>query len=500
MRKNIIRAIMIKKLNQLLASITATNVTGDPDVEITAVTADSRQAKPGSLFIAVKGVAVDAHKFIPQVVEAGAAAVVCEDLPEHLSPAVTYVQVPDSTIALAHLASAWYDHPSSKLRLVGVTGTNGKTTTATLLYELTQSLGHKAGLLSTVKNVVDRTEYPAKQTTPDHLTLNRLLHEMVEAGCEYAFMEVSSHACAQHRIDGLHFAGGIFTNLTRDHLDYHKTVEAYIKAKKMFFDGLGTDAFALVNADDKVGSVMVQNCKAKTYTYSLRTLADFKAQAIEERLDGSTISLGGQELEVLFTGRFNVYNLASVYGAAVLLGFDKSEVLVKMSTLKPVSGRFQTMRSPRGYIAVVDYAHTPDALVNVLTAIADVQCGKGQIITVCGCGGDRDHGKRPMMAAEAARRSNLVILTSDNPRSEDPEEILRQMEAGLDDSTRPRTLKITDRREAIKAACRMAQKGDVVLVAGKGHETYQEIKGVKHHFDDKEVLAEIFNGETGLQQ
>lgn len=491
---------MVKKLNQLLASITATNVTGDPDVEITAVTADSRQAKPGSLFIAVKGVAVDAHKFIPQVVEAGAAAVVCEDLPEHLSPAVTYVQVPDSTIALAHLASAWYDHPSAKLRLVGVTGTNGKTTTATLLYELTQSLGHKAGLLSTVKNVVDRTEYPAKQTTPDHLTLNRLLHEMVEAGCEYAFMEVSSHACAQHRIDGLHFAGGIFTNLTRDHLDYHKTVEAYIKAKKMFFDGLGTDAFALVNADDKVGSVMVQNCKAKTYTYSLRTLADFKAQAIEERLDGSTISLGGQELEVLFTGRFNVYNLASVYGAALLLGFDKSEVLVKMSTLKPVSGRFQTMRSPRGYIAVVDYAHTPDALVNVLSAIADVQCGKGQIITVCGCGGDRDHGKRPMMAAEAARRSNLVILTSDNPRSEDPEEILRQMEAGLDDSTRPRTLKITDRREAIKAACRMAQKGDVVLVAGKGHETYQEIKGVKHHFDDKEVLAEIFNGETGLQQ
>lgn len=491
---------MVKKLNQLLASITATNVTGDPDVEITAVTADSRQAKPGSLFIAVKGVAVDAHKFIPQVVEAGAAAVVCEDLPEHLSPAVTYVQVPDSTIALAHLASAWYDHPSAKLRLVGVTGTNGKTTTATLLYELTQSLGHKAGLLSTVKNVVDRTEYPAKQTTPDHLTLNRLLHEMVEAGCEYAFMEVSSHACAQHRIDGLHFAGGIFTNLTRDHLDYHKTVEAYIKAKKMFFDGLGTDAFALVNADDKVGSVMVQNCKAKTYTYSLRTLADFKAQAIEERLDGSTISLGGQELEVLFTGRFNVYNLASVYGAALLLGFDKSDVLVKMSTLKPVSGRFQTMRSPRGYIAVVDYAHTPDALVNVLSAIADVQCGKGQIITVCGCGGDRDHGKRPMMAAEAARRSNLVILTSDNPRSEDPEEILRQMEAGLDESTRPRTLKITDRREAIKAACRMAQKGDVVLVAGKGHETYQEIKGVKHHFDDKEVLAEIFNGETGLQQ
>lgn len=485
----------MKKLNQLLADITAIKVVGNAEVEITSVTNDSREAKPGALFIAVKGVAVDAHKFIPQVVAAGAAAVVCEDLPENLNDTVTYIQVADSTIALAHLASAWYDHPSTKLRLVGVTGTNGKTTTATLLYELTQSLGHKAGLLSTVKNMVDRTEYPAKQTTPDHMSLNRLLHEMVEAGCEYAFMEVSSHACAQHRIDGLQFAGGIFTNLTRDHLDYHKTVEAYIKAKKMFFDGLGADAFALVNADDKVGSVMVQNCKAKHYTYSLRTLADFKAQVIEERLDGTTITLDGQELEVLFTGRFNVYNLASVYGAALLLGFDKSEVLVKISMLKPVSGRFQTMRSPRGYIAVVDYAHTPDALVNVLTAINDVVCGKGQVITVCGCGGDRDHGKRPMMAAEAANRCDQVILTSDNPRSEDPEEILRQMEAGLDDSNRSRVLKITDRREAIKVACRLAKKGDVVLVAGKGHETYQEIKGVKHHFDDREVLADIFNDE-----
>ncbi|MCQ2290682.1 MAG: UDP-N-acetylmuramoyl-L-alanyl-D-glutamate--2,6-diaminopimelate ligase [Muribaculaceae bacterium] len=486
---------MNKQLKQLLSDITVLQVVGNSEVEITSVTNDSREAKPGALFIAVKGVAVDAHKFIPQVVAAGAAAVVCEDLPETLDDAVTYIKVENSTIALALLASAWYDHPSTKLRLVGVTGTNGKTTTATLLYELTQSMGYKAGLLSTVKNVVDRTEYEAKQTTPDHLSLNRLLHEMVEAGCDYAFMEVSSHACAQHRIEGLQFAGGVFTNLTRDHLDYHKTVDAYIEAKKMFFDNLSADAFALVNADDKVGSVMVQNCKAKKYTYSLRTMADFKAQVIEERLDGTTVTLNGHELEVLFTGRFNVYNLTSVYGVALLLGFDQQEVLVKTSMLKPVSGRFQTMRSPRGYIAVVDYAHTPDALVNVLTAINDVQCGNGQVITVCGCGGNRDSGKRPLMAAEAANRSDQVILTSDNPRNEDPEDILRQMEAGLDSTNSNRVLKITDRREAIKVACRLAKKGDVVLVAGKGHETYQEICGVKHHFDDREVLTEIFNEE-----
>ena len=483
------------KLQQLIENLDTLRVDGSLDKEITALTSDSRQVSEGAMFVAVRGVTVDGHTFIPSLVDKKPAAIVVEEAPATVPEGATVITVKNSAIALGLLASTWYGNPSSKLRLVGVTGTNGKTTTATLLYELTQSLGHKAGLLSTVKNMVDRTEYPAKQTTPDHMSLNRLLHEMVEAGCEYAFMEVSSHACAQHRIDGLQFAGGIFTNLTRDHLDYHKTVEAYIKAKKMFFDGLGADAFALVNADDKVGSVMVQNCKAKHYTYSLRTLADFKAQVIEERLDGTTITLDGQELEVLFTGRFNVYNLASVYGAALLLGFDKSEVLVKISMLKPVSGRFQTMRSPRGYIAVVDYAHTPDALVNVLTAINDVVCGKGQVITVCGCGGDRDHGKRPMMAAEAANRSDQVILTSDNPRSEDPEEILRQMEAGLDDSNRSRVLKITDRREAIKVACRLAKKGDVVLVAGKGHETYQEIKGVKHHFDDREVLADIFNDE-----
>ena len=486
---------MEKQLKDLIAAIDAKRVVGSLDKRIVEVTNDSRQAREGSLFIAVRGAVVDAHQFIPAVVAAGAAVVVCEELPATLDEAVTYVQVPNSTQAEALLADAWYDHPSSQLKLVGVTGTNGKTTTATLLYEMARLMGYKAGLLSTVKNVVDRTEYPAKQTTPGSLEINRFLHEMVQAGCDYAFMEVSSHACVQYRIDGLHFAGGIFTNLTRDHLDFHKTVENYIKAKKRFFDLLPPDAFALVNADDKQGSVMVQNTKARSYTYSLRAMADFKGRVIEDRLDGMTVNFNGQELEVRFTGRFNVYNLLSVYGASVLLGFPKDEVLVKMSLLVPVAGRFQTMTSPRGYTAVVDYAHTPDALVNVLSTIAEVLNGKGRIITVCGAGGNRDKGKRPMMAAEAARRSDQVILTSDNPRFEDPEAILADMEAGLTPDDRPRVLKITDRASAIATACQLAKPGDVVLVAGKGHENYQEVKGVKHHFDDREVLQHIFDNE-----
>lgn len=486
---------MEKQLKDIIAGIEVLQVEGSVEKVITDVVGDSRKASPGALFIAVKGVAVDAHQFIPQVIAAGAVAVVCEDLPLQLDANVAYIQVKNSTIALAHIASAWYDHPSRKLKLVGVTGTNGKTTTATLLYEMARLLGYKAGLLSTVKNIVDRKEYSAKQTTPDHLSLNRLLHEMVEAGCDYAFMEVSSHACVQHRIDGLTFAGGIFTNLTRDHLDFHKTLENYIRAKKMFFDGLPASAFALVNADDKQGLVMVQNTKASKYTYSLRGIADFKARVLEDRLDGTTVNFNGHELEVMFSGRFNVYNLLSVYGASILMGFPKDEVLVKMSMLVPVAGRFQTMTSPRGYTAIVDYAHTPDALVNVLSTVNEVLAGKGRVITVCGCGGDRDKGKRPIMAAEAANRSDKVILTSDNPRTEDPEAILRDMEAGLSEHNRNRVLKISDRREAIKVACQLAQRGDVVLVAGKGHENYQEINGVKHHFDDKEVLQEIFNGE-----
>ncbi len=486
---------MEKKLKELIAAIDVEQVVGNVDKKIVDVTNDSRQAREGSLFIAVRGAVVDAHQFIPAVTAAGAAAVVCEQLPEQIAEGVTYVRVSNSTQAEALLADAWYDHPSAQLKLVGVTGTNGKTTTATLLYEMARLMGYKAGLLSTVKNVVDRKEYPAKQTTPGSLEINRYLHEMVEAGCDYAFMEVSSHACVQYRIDGLKFAGGIFTNLTRDHLDFHKTVENYIKAKKRFFDLLPADAFALTNADDKQGSVMLQNTRAHKYTYSLRTMADFKARVIEDRLDGMTVDFNGQQLEVRFTGRFNVYNLLSVYGASLLLGFPKDETLVKMSLLVPVAGRFQTMTSPRGYTAVVDYAHTPDALVNVLSTIAEVLNGKGRIITVCGAGGNRDKGKRPMMAAEAARRSDQVILTSDNPRFENPEAILDDMEAGLDESNRDRVLRITDRTSAIRTACKLAHKGDVVLVAGKGHETYQEIEGVKHHYDDREVLQEIFNNE-----
>lgn len=489
---------MEKKLNELLATVSV-KLTVGPDpatVAVSDVINDSRRAARGVLFVALRGVAVDSHKFIPDVVAAGAAAIVCEQLPDTQDPAVTYVVVPDSTEALAHLASEWYGRPSEHLQLVGVTGTNGKTTTATLLYELARLMGYKAGLLSTVKNVVDTTEYPAKQTTPDHLSLNRLLSQMVEAGCDYAFMEVSSHACVQKRIDGLRFKGAIFTNLTRDHLDFHKTVDNYIRAKKMFFDALPADAFALVNADDKVGQVMVQNSAAASYTYSLRTVADYKCRVIEDRLDGTTLSINGHELEVLLTGRFNAYNLLAVYGAAIQLGWNKDEVLVAMSRLQPADGRFQTLRSPRGYVAVVDYAHTPDALVNVLSTISEVLGGRGHVITVCGCGGDRDHGKRPMMAREAATRSYRTILTSDNPRSEDPEAILADMQAGLDADMQASMLKITDRREAIRCACQMAAPGDVVLVAGKGHETYQEVKGVKHHFDDREVLRDVFAQEA----
>ena len=485
----------MKKLSQLLTSIQPLKTVGDLDIEITDLIRDSRQAREGVMFVAVKGVAVDSHRFIPDVVSAGARAIVCEDLPEQLNPAVAYIQVEDSIIALAHLADEWFDHPSKQLRLVGVTGTNGKTTTATLLYEMAQLLGHKAGLLSTVRNIIGSRIEEAAQTTPDHLTLNRYLYEMVQEGCEYAFMEVSSHACVQHRIEGITFAGAIFTNLTRDHLDFHKTVDNYIAAKKMFFDMLPKGAFALVNADDKVGEVMLQNTRADKYRYSLRTIADFKGRIIVQRLDGTTLEVNGQEVEVLFTGRFNAYNLLCVYGSAVLLGFDPQQVLVKMSQLEPVAGRFQTLRSSRGYTAIVDYAHTPDALVNVLDTIREVVGKTGHIITVCGCGGDRDAGKRPIMAREAAVRSDRVVLTSDNPRTEDPDEILRQMEVGLPEESRATTLIITDRRQAIRTACQLAQPGDVVLVAGKGHEPYQEIMGVKHHFDDREQLLEVFDAE-----
>ena len=485
----------MKKLSQLLSAITPLEVIGSVDKEINLLTPDSRRVEAGAMFVAVRGTVVDGHSFIPVVSTTGVAAIVCEQLPQLLESGITYIKVENSAVALGHLASEWYGNPSRELKLVGVTGTNGKTTTATLIYEMARLMGNKAGLLSTVRNYVDDKPYATAQTTPDPLTINRLLREMVDAGCGYAAMEVSSHAADQHRIAGLHFAGAVFSNLTRDHLDYHKSVEAYLKAKKSFFDNLDADSFALTNIDDKTGLVMTQNTRAAVKTYSLRSEADFTGRIVESRLDGTLLSLNGREVEVMFTGRFNAYNLTAVYGASVLLGWPVDDILRCMSMLVPVAGRFQTLRSPRGYVAVVDYAHTPDAVVNVLNAIREVVGDKAQVITVVGAGGNRDHGKRPIMAAEAARLSDRLILTSDNPRFEDPRAILADMEAGLDASQRPRTLTIVDRREAIRTATALAQPGDVVLIAGKGHEDYQEINGVKHHFDDRETVLDIFSDE-----
>ena len=484
------------KLNILTSPVETLAILGpEADREIEGLTADSRQVKPGWLFVAVPGVSVDGHKFIQKAVEQGAAAVVCEQLPETLHSQVTYIRVPSSAVALGYMASQWYGNPSHHITLVGVTGTNGKTTTATLIYEMARMLGYKAGLLSTVCNYVDTEAVPTDHTTPDPITINALLRRMVDAGCKYAAMEVSSHAAHQHRIAGLKFAGGIFTNLTRDHLDYHKTFEAYIAAKKMFFDSLPSTAFALTNADDRNGAVMLQNTRASRHDYSLRTDADFRGRIVEERLDGTLLSLNGTEVETLFTGRFNAYNLTAVYGAAILLGWPKEDVLRCMSALVPVAGRFQAFHSPAGVTAIVDYAHTPDALVNVLDTIREVIGPDGVIITVVGAGGNRDAGKRPIMALESARRSQRLILTSDNPRFEEPEAILADMEAGLDEAGRAKTLHITDRREAIRTAVALAAPGNVILIAGKGHEDYQEVKGVKHHFDDREEVMKAFSAK-----
>lgn len=481
----------MKALSQLLSAIPVIEVIGSDDKQITDVVSDSRRVTTGSLFVAVRGTQVDGHTFIPLLQYSGVAAIVCEELPEFLETSITYIRVANSAVALGHLASEWYDNPSRQLKLVGVTGTNGKTTTATLIYEMARLMGYKAGLLSTVCNYIDTEAVPTSQTTPDPLTINALLRRMVDNGCLYASMEVSSHAAHQHRIAGLHFTGGIFTNLTRDHLDYHKTVEAYLQAKKSFFDDLPSTAFALTNADDKTGQVMLQNTLAKKYTYSLRTQADFVGRVIESRLDGTSMSFNGREVEVLFTGRFNAYNLTAVYAASVLIGWPVEQVLVAMSRLVPVAGRFQAFHSPKGFTAIVDYAHTPDAVVNVLQAIREVVGTRGSIITVVGAGGNRDKGKRPIMAKEAALRSDRLILTSDNPRDEEPADIIRDMEEGLDIEGRKKTLSIADRREAIRTAAAIAQTGDVILIAGKGHEDYQEIKGVKHHFDDREVVKEF---------
>ncbi|MBD5352523.1 MAG: UDP-N-acetylmuramoyl-L-alanyl-D-glutamate--2,6-diaminopimelate ligase [Bacteroides sp.] len=479
------------QLLQLIQSIKPKQVIGPKNPEITALTFDSRKVTPGSMFVAIRGTSVDGHTFIPLLEHSGVGAIVCEQLPDKLLPGISYVVVDNTSVALGYLSSEWFGNPSRKLKLVGVTGTNGKTTTATLIYEMARLTGHKAGLLSTVCNYIETEAVHATQTTPDAYSINELLARMVDAGCTYAAMEVSSHAAHQHRIAGLTFAGGVFTNLTRDHLDYHKTVQAYLQAKKSFFDGLPAEAFALVNADDKVGAVMLQNCAAKHFTYSLQTIADFTCKIIESRLDGTLLSLNGHEVETMFTGRFNAYNLTAVYGACCLLGWQPDEVLTNVSRLVPVAGRFQAVRGKDGIIAIVDYAHTPDAVVNVLETIREV--GPKRIITVVGAGGDRDKGKRPIMAAEAVRLSDLVILTSDNPRTEEPRAILADMEAGLTDQTRSRTEVIVDRREAIRRAAAIARPGDVILIAGKGHEDYQEINGVKHHFDDREEASIALN-------
>lgn len=480
------------ELKELISILPNPLIKGDTDREITGIQADSRMVVAGNLFVAVRGTAVDGHSFIAGAIEKGVTAIVCEEIPSNLETTCTFIQVKDSADALGKLASAWYGFPSEQLILIGVTGTNGKTTTATLLYELFRKLGHKAGLISTVCNYIDGEAVPTEHTTPDSLTLNELLARMVDAGCEYAFMEVSSHAVDQRRISGLAFDGAIFTNLTRDHLDYHKTVDNYLKAKKGFFDGLPTTAFALTNIDDKAGSVMLQNTAARKLTYSLRTLADFKAKILEAHFEGTDLLINDKEVMVHFVGRFNAYNLLAVYGAAVTLGEDPEEVLVGLSTLHPVSGRFETIRSVLGYTAIVDYAHTPDALSNVLNTIQDVLEGNGRIITVVGAGGNRDKGKRPLMAKEAAEKSDQVILTSDNPRFEEPDDIIQDMVVGLSAADKERTLCITDRTQAIKTAIMLAKKGDVILIAGKGHEDYQEVKGVKHHFDDREKVREIF--------
>ena len=481
------------KLNELLKNVEVLNTQGDVDVEITGVNIDSRRIEAGHLFVAIPGTVTDGHKFIPKAIELGATAVLCEKLPEEQDPKVTFVQVASTESCVGKVATQFYGDPSRKLKLVGVTGTNGKTTIATLLYNMFRKFGHKCGLLSTVCNYIEDEAIPADHTTPDPIELNRLLAQMVDAGCEYAFMECSSHAIAQKRIGGLKFAGGLFTNLTRDHLDYHKTFENYRDAKKAFFDGLEKDAFAITNADDKNGMVMVQNCKANVKTYSTRTMADFKAKIIECHFEGMYLDINGKEVGVQFIGKFNVSNLLAVYGAAVMLGKKPEDILLILSTLKSVNGRLEPIHSPEGYTAIVDYAHTPDALENVLNAIHEVLNGKGKVITVCGAGGNRDKGKRPIMAQEAVKQSDKVIITSDNPRFEEPQDIINDMLAGLDQKQMKKVLSIVDRREAIRTACMLAEKGDVILIAGKGHEDYQEIKGVKHHFDDKEVVKEIFN-------
>jgi UDP-N-acetylmuramoyl-L-alanyl-D-glutamate--2,6-diaminopimelate ligase len=482
----------VKTLAEIIEKLEVKQIKGSSQVSVLDICFDSRKVITGSLFVATRGTQTDGHNFISTAIEKGAIAVLCEEIPANVSSSVTFVQVKDSSEALGYVSSAFYGYPSSFLKLVGVTGTNGKTTTATLLYRMFKQLGYKAGLISTVKYFVHDREVAATHTTPDAIQLNKLMSEMVAEGCDYCFMEVSSHAVVQHRIAGLRFTGGIFSNLTHDHLDFHKTFDEYLKAKQGFFNVLPTGAFALTNVDDRNGSIMVQNTKAVVKSYSLRSMADFKCKVLESHFDGTLMSINGTELWTHFIGEFNAYNLTAVYASAILLGEKPDDVLKILSTLTAVSGRFEYIRSRTGITAIVDYAHTPDALDNVLRSINQIRSGQEQLITVVGAGGDRDRTKRPVMARVAAENSTRVILTSDNPRSEDPAEIIAEMVVGVDISLQKKVLTITDRREAIRTACMLAQKGDIILVAGKGHEDYQEIKGVKHHFDDKEVISEQF--------
>lgn len=480
------------KLHDIIKNIAPLQILGSVEQYIEHFTFDSRAVQHGSLFVAVSGTQVDGHHFILKAIEQGANVIVCEHLPEQKNDEVTFIQVANSTLALAQISSSFYENPSSKLLLVGVTGTNGKTTIATLLYDLFRKLGYKVGLMSTVKVCVHDKQIEATHTTPDVVSINKNLKEMVDAGCEYCFMEVSSHAIHQNRIASLTFAGGIFTNLTRDHLDYHETFAAYRDAKKKFFDDLPASAFALVNKDDRNGMVMLQNTSAKKLTYSIRSMADFRVKIIEKGFDGMQLDIDGIPLWINFVGDFNASNVLAVYGTALLLNQNNQEVLIALSTLKAVDGRFETMKSPNGVIGIVDYAHTPDAVMNIIEAINKVRSGNEKLITIIGAGGNRDKGKRPLMAAEAIKGSEMVILTSDNPRFEVPEDIIKDMEVGVADEDRKKVLSITDRHQAIKTAAMLAKTGDIILIAGKGHETYQEVKGVRHHFDDREVLRNVF--------
>ncbi len=483
----------MKLLRDILYKAGLVEVQGSTNVAITSMTFDSRKVEKDSLFVATRGLQSDGHDFIEKAIALGAAAIVCEEFPAEMHERISYAKVSDSSLALGIMAANFYDNPSAGLKLVGVTGTNGKTTTVTLLFQLFRAMGYKAGMFTTVRNMINSEEAPSTHTTPDAIELNKMLRKMVDAGCKYAFMEVSSHSVVQNRIAGISFYGGVFTNLTHDHLDYHKTFEAYLKAKKGFFDQLSSDAFALVNKDDKNGAVMVQNTKALKRSYSVLSVGDYKCRVLENHFTGLQLSIDSTEVWSKLIGSFNAYNLLAVYATAMLLGQDKMNVLTTLSTLGSVEGRFQYLRNDSGITGIIDYAHTPDALQNVLKTIQDIRTGNEQVITVIGCGGDRDTAKRPIMANIACEFSDRVILTSDNPRSEDPQAILEQMQKGVEKHSSKKTLSITDRREAIRTAVALARPGDIVLVAGKGHEKYQEIKGVKHPFDDMEVLKENLN-------